>query len=389
MSKSQGNIVLAGSLAQKPHRGGHTWQFLQYLLGLRRLGWNVLFVDRLEPDMCLDEHGRPCPVERSVSLSYFSEVMSRFGLSDAYSLIYNHGEKVFGQPRSRVLEHTKHSALLLNVMGFLDDEEILGCAPRRVFLDTDPGFDQMWQALGLANLLDGYDDHVTIAENIGEPGCAIPTCGLNWIRWRQPVVLEEWSPDDRRHDGSFTTIASWRGPYGPIEYEGKTYGLKVHEFRKFVGLPALTGESFEIALNIHAAEAQDLELLKRNRWQLADPEVAAADPWVYRDYIGRSKAEFMAAKGIYVDTWSGWFSERSICYLATGKPVVAQDTGLAPHYPIGEGLLTFSTIEEAAAAVEEVSGNYDHHAAAARELAVEYFDSDKVLGQLLSALGVA
>src|SRR6516165_2779704 len=185
-------IVIAGSLAQKPRQGGHTWVFLQYLLGFRCLGWDVLFLDRLEPDMCVDEAGKQCSFADSLNLRYFHEVMNGFGLADVFSLNYNHGECIVGVPRQLVLERTRNAALLLNVMGFLTDEEVLSSARRRVFLDIDPGFGQMWHDLELHNLFHGHDDYVTIGENIGRADCSIPTCGLKWITTPQPIVLDHW-----------------------------------------------------------------------------------------------------------------------------------------------------------------------------------------------------
>lgn len=384
-----GRIVIAGSLAQKPRQAGHTWQFLQYLLGFKRLGWDVLFIDRLEPEMCVDSSSRLCPFDQSVNLQYFLAVMSSFGLNDEFSLIYNRGERFIGLSRKQVLDRTRNSAFLLNVMGFLDDESILAQAPQRVFLDTDPGFGQMWQDLGLADLFRGHDKYVTIAENIGDARCSIPTCDLEWLTWRQPIVLECWPPQNGSPSEFFTSIGSWRGPYSPIEYRGKTYGLRAHEFRKFISLPLISGQGFQVALDIHSAETRDLELLEANGWSLADPKVVARDPFVYRSFIQSSKAEFMATKNIYVQTNSGWFSERSICYLASGKPVLAQDTGIKHLYPSGEGLLTFTNLEEALAGVEEISRDYKRHSRAARIIAEEYFNSDKVLRDLLAKLNVS
>lgn len=384
------SIVVAGSLAQKPRQGGHTWQFLNYLLGFRRLGWDVLFLDRLESGMCVDDRGEPCDVERSVNLRYVIEVLGRFGLADSFSLAYDRGATTFGLPRGDVLRFLRRSAAIVNVMGFLDDEELLRAAPLRVFLDTDPGFGQMWCDLGQADLFRGHDAHVTIAERIGKPDCTIPTCGIDWIPWRQPVVLDEWPVQPPVDPGSaFTSIGSWRGPYAPVEHGGHTYGLRVHEFRKFLGLPRLTGERFEVALDIHAAETRDLEALAAEGWSLADPADVACDPWRYRDYVQGSRAEFMATKGIYVDTRGGWFSERSICYLASGRPVLAQDTGLDGLLPVGTGLLTFSTAEEAASAVRQVCSEYPRHARAARAIAEECFGSDRVIPDLLAKLGIA
>jgi hypothetical protein len=382
-------IVIAGSLAQKPRYAGHTWVFLQYLLGFKRLGWDVLFLDQLDSGMCVDAVGQPCQLEQSLNLRYTREVMERFGLTGAFALIYNRGERWVGLSRKAVLERVKGSALLLNVMGYLADEEILGHAPRRVFLDIDPGFGQMWHELGLHDPFEGHDDYVTVGENIGQPGCAVPTCGFEWITTRPPVVLDYWPAQTSDVGEWFTSIASWRGAYGPLEYQGKTYGLRVHEFRKFAQLPRLAGRSFQLALDIHSAEVNDLATLRANGWALVDPKEVAGDPWAYQTYIQSSRAEFMTAKNMYVQTNSGWFSDRSAGYLASGKPVLAQDTGLKELYPTGQGLLTFTTLEEAMNGVEELSRDYARHTRAARAIAEEYFDSDRVLGQLLGKLGVA
>jgi hypothetical protein len=311
--------------------------------------------------------------------------MERFDFSDSFALIRDGGQTI-GRPRREVIEHVKDSVCVLNVMGYLNDEEILASARRRVFLDIDPGLGQLWYELGLADSFTGHDDFVTIGENIGKPDCPIPECGLSWITTPQPVVLEQWPPHPQE-DGSFTTVATWRGSYGPIEYQGRTYGLRVHEFRKFFELPRHTEAKFELALDIHPDEVNDLRMLAENEWSLVDPVTVAGDPFSYRDYVQRSRAEFMVAKSLYVEGNTAWFSDRSLCYLATGKPVLAQDTGFRSIYPTGEGLFAFSTTEEAAAGAEAISSDYQRHASAARGLAEEYFDSDKVLTRLLEKLG--
>ncbi len=380
-------IIVAGSLAQRPYIGGHTWVFLQYLLGFQRLGWDVLFVDRLEPEMCVDADGEPAELRSSVNLIYLDDVMERFGLGDRWSLLYDGGSEVVGRNRAEVLDAARRSALLLNVMGFLDDEEILAAAPLRVFLDIDPGFGQIWQQLGLHQTFQGHDRYVTIGERIGADDCPVPTCGIDWVTTKPPVELSEWPPQaDPR--SAFTTVASWRGAFGPLEYEGRTYGLRVHEFRRFFELPRRTSAEFEVALDIDGAEVDDLRQLDANGWTLVDPRSAAGDPWLYRDYVQRSAAELMVAKNLYVDTRNGWFSDRSACYLASGRPVLAQDTGLDGLVPSGEGLLTFSTLEDAVAGVEEITGDYERHSRAAREIAVEHFAAERVLPRLLDNLGV-
>jgi hypothetical protein len=389
---SPGTVVVAGSLAQRWGKGGHAWVFLQYLLGFRRLGWDVLFIDALEPGMCTDEHGRPCALEDSVNLRYLREVMDGFGLGEDFALLYDGGAQVLGRSRRELQTLVSESACLVNVMGFLQDEDLLAAAPLRVFLDIDPGFGQMWKDLALADVFSGHDRHVTIGENLGSPGCLIPDCGIDWITTPQPVVRPAWeleegsSPDP---DAPFSSVVSWRGPFGPIEHRGRVFGLRVHEFRRFFPLPHRTGARFELALEIDSADAEDRARLLEHGWNLVDPALAAEDPWSYRDFIHRSAAEFMVAKNLYVDTRSGWISDRSLCYLASGRPVLAQDTGIGHRYPAGEGLLLFSDLDEAGDGVERIRGEYRLHSRRARELAAEFFDSDRVLGRLLGRLGVA
>ncbi len=372
-----GSVVIAGSLAQKPGNAGHTWQFLQYLLGFRELGWDVLFLDRLDGDMATDP---------TRGAAYLADVMAAHGLDGCWSLAV--GGDTLGLARVDALDRVRGCDLLVNVMGFCEDEEILAAAPLRVFLDTDPGFGQMWADLGLADIFAGHDVHVTIAERIGEPDCTIPEVGRSWVTMRQPVVLSQWPatalPDHRR----FTSVGSWRGAYGPIEHGGVTYGLRVHEFRRFAEVPRLTGGDFELALKIDPVEQADVDRLRAGGWSLVDPNAVVGAPDDYQRYIRGSFAELMIAKGIYVQTRGGWFSERSTCYLASGRPVIHQDTGLGDLLPLGEGLLAFSDVDEAVAAVEAVVAEPERHARAAREVAEACFDSAKVLDRLLAALPV-
>ena len=382
-------ILVGGSVAQRPGNGGHTWVFLQYLLGFRRLGYDVALVDRLESDMCVDETGRPCAPEDSENIRYLAAVMERVGLGDCWAVLCDGGARSLGMSRTALDRAADGAQMILNVNGFVDDPGVLERVGLRAYLDIDPGFGQMWRALDLHDMFAGHDAYVTIGERIGADDCTVPTCGLDWITTPQPVLLDEWVEQPApASDSRFTSVASWRGPFAPIEYEGVTYGLRVHEFRRFATLPGRSAEEFEVALDIHEAETADLELLDANGWRLADPAIVAGDPWAYRDYVRSSKAELMVAKGMYVKSRSGWVSDRSICYLASGRPVVAQETGFSELYPTGSGLLSFDDLESAAAAVEEVAADYPRHAAAARALAAEHFDSDRVLRRLLDALQV-
>ncbi|HVD41644.1 MAG TPA: hypothetical protein VNC16_11675 [Solirubrobacterales bacterium] len=366
-------MVVAGALAQRPGYGGHAWALLNYLLGFRALGHDVLFLDRLEAGIV------PSDAARDRCAGWLLDVMEGAGLADSYCLL-REGETV-GLSRPAAIERVRGSELLLNVMGFLDDEELLAASPRNVFLDIDPGFGQMWRELGLADPFAGHDAFVTVGEKIGDPDCLIPTCGLEWISSPHPVPLEEWPAV--AGGTRFTSVGSWRGPYDPVEYEGRRFGLRAHELRKLVQLPSLVDPELELALEIDLADSGDIEALRENGWNLVDPAEVAADPVGYRHYIQGSGAELMVAKGIYVETRGGWFSERSIAYLASGKPVVALDTGFSERYPTGEGLIAFDDLDGARAGIEAVHADWERHSRAAREIAAEHFEAKKVLGRLL------
>jgi hypothetical protein len=365
-------VVVAGALARRPGYGGHAWALLNYLLGFRALGLEVLFLDRLEPELARSAEGDRCR-------EWLASVMEGAGLADAYCLLL--GTETVGLSREAALAKVRSSRLLLNVMGYLDDEDFLAASPRNVFLDIDPGFGQMWRELGWHDAFAGYDAFVTVGEKVGDPDCLVPACGIEWVRSPHPVPLDRWplAPGGEK----FTSVGSWRGPYDPVEFEGRRFGLRAHELRKLIALPTQVEAEVELALEIDPADAADREALLENGWRLVDPGTVAADPDSYRRYLQGSLAELTVAKGIYAETRSGWFSERSIAYLASGKPVVALDTGFSQRYPTGEGLIAFDDLAGARAGVEAVIADPDRHSRAAREIAVEHFEAKKVLGQLL------
>jgi hypothetical protein len=255
---------------------------------------------------------------------------------------------------------------------------------RKAYVDLDPGFTQLWHAAGNPGIrLEGHDVYFTVGENIGTRA-TIPTGDIDWRPVPPPVVLADWELRDGDASRSFTTVGAWRGAFGPVEHEGRTYGLKVHEFRKVIELPRRVPDAdFEIALDIHEGDAKDRDALIANGWRLTDPRREVPGPLEFRNYVERSGAEFSVAQGIYVETRSGWFSDRTVRYLAAGKPALVQETGFSDNYPVGEGLVPFTTLDEAAAGARLIEGDYQHHAAAARALAEERFDSDKVLGRFL------
>ena len=376
MGRHEHTIVIAGSLLQSVRRGGHCWFLGQWLLGMRRLGWRVFFLDYEDGTTAVGQRDR----------LRLASVLAGFDMQDAYSVLTADGSTA-GTSRAEALDVVRGSRGLVNVMGYLRDEAVLDAAPLRIFLDVDPGYGQMWRELGLADVLAGHDTFVTVAGNMGDPSCVLPDAGAAWTTTPPPVVLASW-PATPGGD-AFTTIATWRGPWGLVEYKGRTYGSRVHEFRKFATLPARAGTACELALDIHEDEVADLNLLRGGGWTLVDPRAAAADPDAYRRYIQQSRAEICVAKNMYVETRSGWISDRSVCYLASGKPVLAQDTGFTKTLPTGAGLIPFTTLDEAVAGVEEIETRYDFHSAAARDLASEYFDSDVVLARLLEQVGAA
>jgi hypothetical protein len=370
------SIVIGAALAHRAGYGGHAWALLQYVLGFQKLGFNVMIVDRLEPGMVAD--GR-----EDAALAHLRGLLEPESVQ--FCVLGAEGKPVAGLTRAEALEKVRSARFLLNIMGFVRDEELLAEAPRRVFLDIDPGFGQLWKELGLADIFQGHDDFVTVGRNVGTEGCGVPTCGLSWVTIPHPVVLDRCPVV---HGGSdFTSIGSWRGPYDAIDYEGRKLGLRAHEFRKLVELPERVDTRFRIALEIDPSDETDLALLRESGWVLVDPRGVASDPPSYLRFVQGSLAELTVAKGIYVDLWTGWLGDRTVCYLASGKPALVQNTGLGDHYPLGEGLLAFSTLAEAVAGVELILAESQQQARAARRLAEKEFDSSLVLARLVEEVG--
>ncbi|MBI4870260.1 MAG: hypothetical protein HY814_01690 [Candidatus Riflebacteria bacterium] len=380
--------LVSGAIANKPYNSGATWTRLNYVLGLRRLGFEVYFVEQIATESCTGAQGEATTFGASVNRSYFQEIVNDFDLDGRASLLCDGGRESCGPPLERLVEAASDAELLVNISGHLTLPELICRVRTKVYVDLDPGFTQLWVATGNGGArLEGHDYHFTVGENLGTPACSLPTCGLRWRPTRPPVVLEQW-PVVKGPPGRFTTIASWRGPYGPIEHEGKRLGLKVHEFRKVLDLPARSAGKFELALEIHAGDRGDLQALGEHGWTVVEPRVAVPDPAAFRRYVQGSGAEFSVAQGIYVDAATGWFSDRTVRYLASGKPALVQETGFSANLPAGEGLLAFRDVEEAARGVARILADYDRHCHAARALAEKVFDSDVVLGALLDEIGL-
>jgi hypothetical protein len=368
-------ILLAGMVAGDPRQGGASWAVLQYVAGLRSLGHEVLLVEPVAADK-LDPGGEVA--------SYFERLPL---LDGGAALLARGSEQTLGLAYAELERFAAGADLLFNISGMLRDERLLEPVPIRAFLDLDPGFNQVWHETGSEMGLDLHTHFLSVGQCLGRAGCPIPDCGRDWIGTLPPVALEHWpsEPAPPRHD-AFTSVGHWRS-YGSIEHGGIQYGQRAHSLRKLIELPQRADSRFELALGIHPDESADLEALHAGGWGLLDPDQVAGGPGDYADFVRGSKAELSVAKSGYVASRSGWFSDRSACYLASGRPVVAQETGFSEFLPAGEGLLAFSTVAGAVEAVAAVEADRGRHGAAARALAEEHLDARKVLTRLLERLG--
>jgi hypothetical protein len=383
--------IVSGVLANKPFNGGEAWVRLSWALGLRRLGFDVYFVEELAAANCVTESGEPADFASCANRAYFESVVGDFGLAERAGLLHDGGRESSGLGLSELGDLAAGADLLVDISGHLTVGEILTGPRTRLYVDLDPGFTQAWHAdRRLGFTLGGHDRYATVGLNVGAPIWPIPSRGIEWIPTLPPVLLDEWpscppAPGRPR----LTTVATWRSPYGPLEIEGRAMGSKHHEFRRLIELPErLERATFELALDIHPGDSADLEALRAHGWEVVDPRDVAATPGAFRDYVRRSSAEFSVAQGVYAESSSGWFSDRTAAYLASGRPAVVQETGiegdLAPH----RGLLPFGSLTEAVARADEAIASHAEQCRAARSFAVEYLDSDRVLGRLLERIGV-
>lgn len=401
-------IIVTGLITQHPRLGGITWHHLQYLLGLTRLGHDVYyFEDSGEFPYDLDGGAsgtdwiaRDC----SYNVAYLAETMARFGLESRWAYHFPLESQWFGLSNKQRDEVIRSADLLINVSGSLEHPKSYWRIPHLLYIDTDPVITQIKIALGNAEFVErveAHDTHFSFGETLSE---SVPATGYRWRPTRQPILLSEWRPITPGRE-SFTTVMNWTS-YEPLLYSGQTYGQKDLEFRRFLDLP---GQVAPAAMEVALSRTQYLkwsgedgclpsqfgelpdnrrgstpyDLLIHAGWRVVDAIESCGDLDSYRYYIESSKAEWSVAKNAYILGQPGWFSERSACYLAAGRPVVVQDTGFSAVLPVGEGILSFKTLQEAAAGIQEVDAHYTRHSQAARAIAEAYFDSDKVLGALI------
>lgn len=382
MSRPPLRILISGRVGSAPRQGGATWAVLQYVLGLQELGHTVHFVEAVPPS---ELRPRGVPLVRSVNAGYCAAVLSNAGLSQRWALVVEGTDTTVGlsYPQLRAGRWDVH----INLSGCLRDRELTDTIPVRAYLDLDPAFTQLWHQVEGHDLgFEGHTHFATVGWGIGEPDCPVPTGGIGWYHSLPPVVLSHWTPAGPIARDAMTTVANWRS-YGSLVHSGIQYGQRAHSFRDFFSLPARTSVPLRPALAIDPAETDDISALREHGWIVMDPRPVSASPAAYRNFVRTSRGEFSIAKSGYVQSRSGWFSDRSACYLASGRPVVAQDTGFGRRLPTGWGLLSFTTPEEAALALERVGADYALHARAARRIAADELDSAVVLGALLEHLG--
>lgn len=373
-------IVVTGILVRTP-LGGLSWHYMHYLLGLKALGHDVIYFEDSDDweECCYDPSTHTVGPDPSFGLRWAGTVLEQVDFGDSWAYHDVHTKTWHGPLGEKARDFCRSADILLNVSGACWLRDWLRGIPRRVYVDTDPAFEQV-RILTTdfrRELADEHNVFFTFGENLSTGTATCPDADRSWLATRQPIAMEWWPAIRGRSESPFTTVLQWDS-YPTREYDGRFYGMKSHSFETVFGLPMRTSQPLELAL---AGVKAPRQRLMEGGWRIADALEVTRDPWSYRAYIQGSKAEFTIAKHGYVEGNTGWFSERSAGYLATGRPVITQSTG--SPLPTGEGLLTFSSEDEAAAALDDVANDYARHCAAARELATEYFDAEHVLTRLL------
>ena len=374
-------VIVTGLIGHHP-LGGMTWHYAQYLVGLRRLGHDVYYVE--DTGKWPYDPGRGVETEDcGFAVDYVASVMSRFGLADHWAYHGSAPSRWYGLPDAEREEVLGSADLLVNVSGSLGSPEAYRRVPRMAYVDTDPVFTQIGIAggrPGMRERADVHDVHFSFGERLEHTDLPL---AHRWRPTRQPIVLDAWNPAAPRR-GVFTTVMNWRARTRPAMHAGRCYGQKDAELVRFLGLPRRVAPvELELASNSGRGREAPLDLLRSHGWRVVDPEAVCLDLDSYHDYIESSAAEWSVAKHGYVEGRAGWFSERSACYLAAGRPVVVQETGCSAVLPVGEGLLTFRTPDEAVDAIKEVAGDHARHGQAARAIAEDCFGSDFVLTRLV------
>jgi hypothetical protein len=383
-------LVVLGMMGRCPF-GGQTWLYLNWLAGLARLGHEVWYV---EDDTVWPYHPERNMVtdDCSYAIRHIAESLDRIGLANrwAYRLADRAGA-CWGLSEGTLRELYAGCDAILNIVGATDLREEHMAAPLRLYVETDPVVAELRLAAGDEHTRWAFSMHdilFSYGENYGAPDCGVPLNGLEYRKTRQPVDLERWPMAFDADAKCFTTIGNYRQEGSDVAYDGETYYWSKHrEWERFADLPRHTTQQFELAM-MPDREA-DREFLTSHGWRLVSPFAMSLDVFgAYPRYFRTSRGELTVAKDQNVRLRSGWFSERDACYLASGKPVIAQDTGFGNVLPTGEGLFAFSTMDEALAAIDAINGNYRRHCEAARRIAEEHFSAERVANRLLAQAGL-
>jgi len=369
---SSPTVVLgAFEVARFVRAPGHLWVYLQYVQGLRAAGCEVWWLERVPAAMHADR------------VSGLVDRLTPFGLGDRL-LLYadDDGERRWiDGARAHADDVIAGADLLLN-FHYGADAAVLAPFRRTALVDIDPGLLQIWWAGGQLPV-SAHDLYLTTGETVGTGAARFPDCGVEWLHIRPPVCLEQWPAANGNGAGSFTTVSSWWGDEWVVDGGGYYENNKRVSFLEYAEIPKRTDEQLELALSVGPGDAADLELLRTAGWTVRDARDVASTPEDYRDYVRSSRGEFSCAKPSCARLQNGWVSDRTLCYLASGRPAVVQHTGPNPCLDGGDGVLRFTTPDEAVAALEAVGADYDRHRRAARALAEEHFDAKKVAASVL------
>jgi hypothetical protein len=375
-------IAVLGYIVRGP-LGGLVWHHLQFVIGLARLGHEVLFVeDSDDYPGCYDPTRGSFDRDPSYGLEFARRAFDRVGLGSLWGYHDAFAGRWYGPAGDRAARYCAGADVVLNLSGMNPLRPWVERAPARVLVDTDPVFTQVRHLTDppARDLAAAHTHFFTFGENFGRPGCTIPDDGFPWRPTRQPVVLDAWKPGPPPEGAALTTVMQWDS-YAPREYAGRRFGMKSESFDPYFDLPARSALPLELAVGNPTAPR---DRLRAAGWRTTDPLAVTRDPWTYQDYLRDSLGEFSVAKHGYVITRSGWFSERTAAYLATGRAVVVQDTGFAEWLPAGAGVLPFSTPDQAVGELHRLAADPAAHGRSARRLCEEFFDSNAVLRDLLS-----
>lgn len=386
---ARGTIIVFGILFWFP-LAGVTYQFLHFLLGLRRLGYDPYYIED-SGRWIYDPKLNDLSPDATGNLNAVVPVLEAHGFKNRWAFRGNYPDgRCYGMTEEKILQLYREADAFLNVTGAQElREEHMACR-RRIYVETDPVAAEIKIAQGdeaTIAALAAHDTHFSYGGNFGKPDCRVPLKRFHWQPIVQPVALDLWENNSFQANGAaFNTIATWRNKGKDIVYNGeKYYWSKDREFKKFIDLPLRRRAPFELAVGVD--EKTD-RMLAKNGWRVTDPVKLSSDMTRYRNFIVCSRGEFTVAKDQNIRLRSGWFSDRSACYLAAGRPVINQDTAFGSYLPTGKGLFSFQTMDDILAAVDAIESDYEGNCRAAREIAEEYFAAEKVLGSLMERAGL-